>query len=695
MTDYTNHADVLKTLQYDQEAEKDLREIIAEVVAFVYKLDGQWEPDIIEMFYKRPRYTFDQTKPAIAKVWGEMAANDYSAVTQPVSNGATEDVAKILDGYIRNTKDVSGFSDIGKRAGKLMIATGFSAWRLAALREGETFNQDLRILPLYNPHERVWFQSGSEMQTREDSDHVNLLSAVNKSKCEKRWPDREGDFSSLSETRTNSTQSYVPQDQIIVSEILYKKYSTKMIFLHEDGAVLDEDGLLQQGLTEESPEIVDSREVEVARVYSRKFDNKGWLEPEKATVFTKLPVIPCYANFDISENKVTYEGLVAPLMDACRIYNYSESRKVEENILAARAKLMVDDRLVEGRVDEFSNLNRDPASVQLYKGGVRDAAGNPAPTPFMTPGPQANPGVSELSDSAMRNIQLTAGLPNEMENLQRTGRDSDFRASNRNSMGQIGTFEYYNGYKVALEHTAKVILGAVPNMIDAERKIMTIDESGKPSEVMVNETNAEGDIVNNIRTGVYDVTVDIGPTMESRQEATNDKIIELGGIDPGVVNRNMDVIANNVKSPGMNTVAARERARLMREGVIPESEWTEDEKAMAAEAKANSQGNPDPAVMIGQAEVQKAQTEAKTAQTRQLEAQAKLELQQQKQQSEELFKANQAQQDQINDTMNNLKTLVDVLKNIHEAQSMPVDTEIAVQGERLVNQAQDQLSGEL
>lgn len=666
---YEDHDAILKCLKADQEAEEDLRQEIDEQIKFLHHPEGQWEPAIWNDFEGRPRYTFDQMKPAIAKAWAEMAANEYAAETQPVGGGASEDISNIYDGLIRNIYNVSCFDDISTKAGKRMIAVGFGCWRVRTKYIGESFYQDLALEPIGDSHRRVWFDASSEMQTREDANHVHVLAQISQSQAEEKWPKRDKLFESVDSQRSSEGYAYKPQDMVTVGEILYKKPYEKTLYLlsDEEGTVTDDEGLARMEiLPGDTSKIVSSRKATCHKVYSRKYDAKDWLEDEKETVFNMLPIIPVYANFDINEGKVTYEGLVRNRMDGQRVFNYVESRKVEESVLAPRAKIFMDNRVAQGYEDELAELNRDPRAVQLFNGAAADKIGHSFGPMQQLGGATVNPALSELSQDMIRNMQLTSGLPNELEMAQTAAKDSNWRFDQRNSMGQLGTFEYYRGQKVALEYTAKVILNAIPKVYDTDRKIRTVDEAGQSSEVRVNYRDPMGKMINDLTAGKYDITIKIGPSFESRQQQANTAILELGDRIPDVLARNTDILASNIDAPGMRQVADRERSILMKQRVIPESQWTDEEREQA-QAAAQQQQQPDPATMIAQAELQKSQTEAETARFKALEAQAKLELQKAQQDSNMNIQAIKLEMEKMRNDYQNLRDMAAAAKSLAEA----------------------------
>ena len=667
MTDYRDIVEVNDALARDQEAEYDLRLQVDEEVKFLNHPQGQWEPDILDQTKGRPAYQFDLQNQACERTWSQMAANDYTTHVKPLGEGATKATSKIISGMMRSSDTKSGFSDISKRSGKRMIKYGFAAWRLMAKYSGKSFNQDVLKEIISDPHRRVWFDCDSEMQTRSDAMHAWVLSNIYKPTAEKMFSRVDG-FTSLDPMQWDEGYQYKPSDTVILGEIFYKEPAKTTIYLMEDGSVSE---------TPDGP-VVDEREIETFKVYTRKFDAKQWLTEPKLTAFEHLPIIAEYANFDINENKVTFKGLVRDRMDAQRVYNYIGSREVEETVLAIPEKILMDNRVAAGYEEEMGNINRDPRRVQLFNG--KGAANSAIPFQVIG-GVKINPGLSALSDRMISNMDMTSGLPNEVMIAQQSQQDSNFRFDQRDQLGQTGTYEYYESHRIALEWSRKVELSAYPTVYDTTRSVQIVDESGEITEETINAVDpATGAKLNNITIGSYEVEVKAGPAMKSRQAEANSAILEVGAIVPGVLERNTDIIARNMDAPGMDVVASRERAFLMDNRVIPEEEWTDEERARAEQAQAESSGQPDPVSMMAQAETMRAESEAQKAQFQALEAQAKLELQQMKQQTDSTLDAMKLELQQSKQDYDNLKTAVEALK-ISEEIGGPVDQQTVDQAE--------------
>ena len=134
MIDFEDVIVVNKLLMDAQEAESDNREKVREAHHFLDKRDGQWEPDIINRMQNRPRYTFDKCNPIVDDIAGEMESADFDIRVRPAGGQATKDMAKTIDGLIRNIENMSNATAIFNAAGREMVAAGFAGWEVSGKR---------------------------------------------------------------------------------------------------------------------------------------------------------------------------------------------------------------------------------------------------------------------------------------------------------------------------------------------------------------------------------------------------------------------------------------------------------------------------------------------------------------------------------------------------------------------------------
>ena len=614
---YDSHEDVLKALKESQEADHDRREKVREIQDFLNAPNGQWEPEIYSRFDGKPRYTFDMCNPVVEQIWGEMAQNDFDIRVRPAGGDATKDLAKLYDGLIRNIETVSNADDVYASAGKKAIKYGFSAWRvLQDWADVDAFDQDLFIKEIQNAVDRLWFDATATQQDMSDARFCFILDGIAKHEYEKRWP--EGKCMSLTTDGSASTYSH-KAEKIIVGEFLYKKPITKTLCLMSDGSVLsaeDAEKAAASGLT-----IERTRQRKTYKVCSRFFDGAGWLDDEKDTVFDHLPVIPVYPNFEVNEEKVIYWGAVEHLMDSQRVYNYTESRKVEEVALAPKQKVWMTREQAAKDVATLSTMNTNNSPIQTYTHMDNQ------PAPYQTGGPQMNPGLSEVSQSMAQNIERSSGVFG-VNPANNKGLQSDIALERLENRGQVGTFEYFKAQEKAICRTAQILVHAIPKVYDTPRQQRVLNEDGSFDIQDLNKTVLDQQTmqpvkINDLSVGIYDVTCSIGPAFKNRQQETVKAFNEMAAIDPTILGRGKDIMLNNIDAPGMDLMAERERPAMLMQGLIPESQMTDEEKEQVA-MMAQQPQEPSPEMVLAQAEATKAQADIMDAQFKAQEQQIRL-----------------------------------------------------------------------
>lgn len=695
-----DHDKMINALSAAQTDEHDMREQVREAHLFVNKRDGQWEPEWWQSNSGKPRYTFDLTNPIIDQIAGEMEQADFDIRVKPAGGQATKDIAETYDGLIRNIENISNASDIFNHAGRSMVTGGLDGWRIVQkFVDDDSFDQDLMIETISNFSDRVWFDSSAEKQDRSDAKFCWVLQGITREEYEERWPNGSGQ--SVSQDRTFTSYFNQP-DLIMVGEYYHIVEVERELVLMSNGAVFEDDekfkqvadDLLLLGVTE-----TNRRKRKKHVVHVRKFDAGDWLEEDKETVFSWLPVIPTYGNFKVFENKSIYWGAVEKLIDPQRVMNYSLSREIEEGALAPRAKYWGTPKQREGHEDSISTLNTNNEPWQDYN------ADPAAPgSPMQQGGAQINPGLRIISDSMGQMITQSAGLfaANMGDN---PNAQSGVAITQLQNKGDTGTIKYFKAQEIAICHTARILINAIPDVYSSQRQVRLLKEDGSVNMVTLNEKIVDQDTqqiveLNDLSVGTYDVACSSGPSFQNKQQETVAAMVEVAQVDPTIIELGGDILLNNIAAPGMNMMAERKRQMLFNQGVIPQDQWTEEEQALVQQQQAQAQQNPPqptPEELIGQAEILKAQTDARTAQVKEEEAGIKLQQAQQKLEQEDrkldqsemqlIFDKQEQQSDQLNKAIDGLKTLTEAFGIDVLAGEAPA-TLIAQQG-ALVDQEQD------
>jgi hypothetical protein len=503
-----------------------------------------------------------------------------------------------------------------------------SGWRVVQRwGDNDAFEQDLFIDPVNNFVDRVWFLP-HELQTAEDAMGCFVLTSIPMGEYDERFP--EGSGKSVTDDKTSEVYFNKPKT-ITIGEFIYKKKSTRELVLMTDNSVYvdDEkfqsvkDELEEQGITEKR-----RRTKDIFEVKTRLFDGNEWLGEPEDTVFDFLPVIPDYANFNVAESKVIYWGKITKKMDAQRVYNYAESRKIEEGALAPRKKLMITREQAANDTATLGTMNTNSDPVQTY---THVDGQNP---PYETGGATVNPGLEVTSNSMLQNLR--SGLA-PMQG-QAVGLRSGVAVELEQNKTDTKNVKYFSAQEVAICHTDKVLINAIPKVYDTNRQVRIIGEDGSTDMVTLHDKVFDQDQkkmveLNDVSQGQYDVVCEMGAAFQNKQAETVAAFNEIATIDPSIIQQGKDVWFRNMTAPGMDVMADRARRQLFQEGMIPEDQMTDDEKEELAALQQQQAQNPppeDPLMVAAQAELMKAQVQASEAELKAQVAQAKAELEQTK-----------------------------------------------------------------
>ncbi len=697
MTDAgTFYHSVMKDYDEAQSAQHDMRERSRDADHFVNKPGGQWETAVWRDATGKPRYTFDRVSGIISDIMGEMSTMEFASRVRPEGNGATKDVALVYDGLLRSIENTSPIKAkyTYRSAGRQMVTTGIGGWRVdAGFKTPKSMYQSLMISPVSTFMDRVWFAPGYQLQDASDADYAFLLTTMDPKSYAKTFPD--GSNISVGRDEACSAYEYKIEDSVTVGEYFYKQTKKVDLVQMSDGAVytVDEDFLsVRDELWAKGITVQGERETDMISVKHRVFDGADWLTGAEDTVFSLIPIVQAVANFEITEDgKQIHYGVVEKMMDAQRVLNYSESRKVEEGALAPRSKIAATDEQIDGYESNYEtmNTNLDPHLPYNHVEGQEK--------PYRIAGAEINPGLAETTQAMERHIQsISQNL--DASRADRLGLQSGVALERVENKQNVGNFEYFFAMEVAVNYGCRVMRDAIPLVYDTKREIRLEEQDGTSKTATIHTRTYDEDkgtlvSLNDLSLGDYGVTTSAGPAFQNKQQETVETILEVAKIYPPALDEGADVLLANITSPGMDKLATRVRAKMVSAGKIPEEELTDEEKKVV---KALMENPPAPApaeqamLDAAQAELQKSQamTQDIISKSEDREKMFMLKIEELKLKNEQtqskmqndnqkmILEVMQAQDEQ-------LKTMAETLKAIKEATG--VDTIVAPNSARAYN----------
>jgi hypothetical protein len=628
---YEDHTWMLDRLKESQEADHDNREAAREIKAFLNKRDGMWEPHWYDASKGKPRYSFDMSNPILDQVIGQMGNLDFDVKVRPQNGEATKEVAQTYDGLVRNIETVSNADKIYRRTAKGVVSCGIGGWQaIQKYVDGDSFDQDLAIDAIPDYLDRVWLGPHIEPDGS-DAPYGWILAGFTKDDFKEKYPDRS-ESGGVSSDRQSSTYWH-KHEQIMVGEFRYLLPVERTLVQMTNGKVYEEDenfkkvvdDLALLGITEHG-----RRKRTKLRMYSRKFDVNGWIDDKpQETVFCHwLNIIPCYANFEIDDNKLVYWGMIEKIIDPQRVLNYSMSREIEEGALAPRAKYWMTRKQAEGEEDTLATMNTNSDPVQFYTPDEQA----PGP-PNQEGGAQINPGLVNISNSMKEMIDYSAGMFAASRADDPGFQQSGTAIQLLQDRGDRGNNKFAESLSCSISHTGRILVDAIPRVYKAGRQIRILDSGGSYQmetigQQVQDQQTGEIIILNDLSGGKYDVFCDVGPSMKTRQSETVNALTEIGKVDPSVIELGGDVLLKNIPAPGMDSIAERKRLQLLMAGVIPQDQQTDEEKQMLAQLQAQAGEQESTEMVLAKGEAAKGEADLIQAQTKQAQVAGDIQIRQ-------------------------------------------------------------------
>jgi len=647
--------DIKTDLKKAQDADEDQREHSREATHFVHKRDGQWEPEIISRMKGRPRYTDDRVNPIVDQICGEINNRDFALVAKPAGGDSTKEVAKTLDGMLRNIRNISRFNSSLKSIGRSIVEGGIGAFEIVTdYVDGDAFDQDIFWKPIHDAVDRVWIDPASYERDHSDADWGVVFEYISRKEYDRLRGNDEKTPVSLDSNRLDSVYVQKP-DFVTVGRCYYRKTKDIEIIKMSDGKVYENNEdfqMVADELARAKIVEVDRRVRKSSRFYMRYFDNDGYITEPEETPFDFLPICVGYGNYHVSEGKRIWRGVVEKLMDIQRVHNYAFSQQVIETALAPRPKYWMTREQAKGNERQLQGMNTNLDPVQFYN-FVQSQ-----PPPTYQGGAILNPQLQTLIEQTNGGINQAAGLfaasLGNNANLQ-----SGVAIEKQVDQSTNGIDKWFEAIEAMLLYAGRVTVNAIPRVYDSTRQVRILGEDGESTMTDINRQvldSQTGQLVtlNDLSVGEYDVVCEIGANYRSKREQAAEEFARIAAIDPTVMELGRDTWFRNIDAPGFDALADRARAQMLNAGLIPQDQMSEEELAAAQAAAQANQQQPDPNMVLAQAEMMKAQADMLAQQNKQSELQlraadiqGKYASQNEKLQSEtalNLAKVNQGQQ---------------------------------------------------
>jgi hypothetical protein len=671
--------------------QQDVREKCIEATRFARVPGGQWEgataagTKLDDQFEKYPKFEINKVATELNRIIAEYRNNRITVKFRPGDREASEELANKLNGLFRADYEETDGGEACDNAFDDAATGGFGCFRLTSMLVNEYDPMDERqriaIEPVYDPSRSVWFDPDAKKYDKSDALWAFCMYSLSPEKYEAEYgktPPASLDVTTISswefdwfEPEVVYIAKYYEVRKESVDVISYKQPLTGEIATYDSDQIEDiEDELSEAGFVE-----VARRSVKRRRVYVSVVDGQNFLEKPRRIPGEHIPLIPVYGKRWFIDDIERVEGHIAKAMDPQRLYNLQVSMLADTAAQDPGQIPIVGMEQIRGLEKHWEARNKKrPAFLPLRE--VKDKAGNivagATPAGYTQPAVM-NQALAALLQQTSADIQEVTGGSQAMQ--QMPSNVAQETVNNLMNRADMASFIYLDNMAKSLKRAGEVWLSMAREVYGSEREVRVVNEDGTDDIALMNAQVVDrqtGRVValNDLSTGRYDVTVDVGPSYTARRDATVsvltnvlNSMLPTDPLRPAI----QGIIMDNLDGEGLEDFKEFNRKQLLTSGIAKPR--NQEEQQIVQQAQMAAQSQPNPEMVMAQAQMGAAVAENKKADNAARETVIKAFTAQQnakESQANVVYRLSQAQNINKKGVMDAIQLLNDLLKSQQE-----------------------------
>lgn len=486
----------------------------------------------------RPVIQIDQLGQFVHQVANDIRMNTPTINVIPDGDGADIDTAEFLKGKIKAIEYYSNADTAYDTAVTSAIKCSIGFLRIDHdYINDKGFEQELKIKRVVNPF-AVLLDSGSIEADGSDAMHGSIIEKLTKSKFESRFPGKKA-VSFESETGEECADG----EEVAICEFYKIVEESREIGALEDGTIED---------------VTEDREYKTRRKVSKRTVKRYTLSGAdilEETTFPGIyvPIIPVYGEEAWEDGKRKLHSLIRKSKSAQRMHNYWASLETELLMKQPQAPVMAE----EGQVEDYAEDWLDPSKAMVLRYKGYDAKGQKISPPARLEPPTIPTGIINARRETVDDIKATMGIYNAALGA-RSNETSGVAISQRKVEGDVATYHFGDNLVKSITHCGRILVCAIPEIIDTPRVERIIGEEDEPKEVGVNGHLVEGQEKSfDLKKGKYGVRVITGAPFTTRRQETAAALTEMFKAYPELYNVMGDLYFKNSDFAGAQAMAER------------------------------------------------------------------------------------------------------------------------------------------
>lgn len=525
---------------------------------FVAIPGNQWDEAQRKARRNRPCYEIPILRSNWRQVVNDQKKARPSIKVRPVENGDAKG-AELRQGLIRNIESRSNAERAYDAGFELLTAAGFCAWRVqTAYSADDAWDQDIVIEPITDPLSSVWFDPDAKKPDRRDGVFAFVEETLSHAKFKAKYPKAEAvDFESM--LRAGRHGSWFGQDSVRVVEYWRLVPTTKTVLLLSDGRTVDKAELTPEKVAElvqAGVGVTRERVCNTHKVVMSVCSGAEEIDGPHETVWSRIPIIPAYANLHFIEGRWEWCGMVRPARDPQKLANYNITTAQEALAKQHKAVPIVTASMLQG--EGVKKMWDASNAVDVPYLPITPDPTMPGGPFFLSP-PPVHASFVQLGQLSIDMVKMATGIYDASVGA-RSNETSGKAIMARQQEGDTATFDYQDALSFAIQSTGELILDALPKVYDTPRSIRIIGKDGAEDVAELYQDTPQGRL-NDLSVGKYDVSISVGPSYDTQRMEFVETLAQLGQGNPMIAAATADLMVSAMDFPKADEAA--ERLKMM------------------------------------------------------------------------------------------------------------------------------------
>jgi hypothetical protein len=622
------HEEALVQFGYIQSALRDERMQCLQDRRFVNIAGAQWEGPLGEQFEHKPKLEVNKTAKSVDGIIREYR-NNRMDVRFVSKDGAIDDnLADTCAKLYRSDEQDSSAEDAKDNAFQESVDGGIGAWRLRTRYENEESEEEdepQRIVfePIVDADSSVFFDLDCKRQDKSDARYCYVVTSMTYDEYEAEYDESPANWPKQIQQRYFD---WLTPDVVYVAEYYIVEWEPGRILFYRglDGSEvshtdeeLENDEDLARTLKATGFRKTREKKVRRKRIHKYVLSGGAVLEDCGCIVGSEIPIVITYGKRVFIDNVERVQGHVRGAKDSQRILNMQVSNLAELSVMSPVEKPIVTPEQIAGHQEMWAedNIVNRP---YLVLNAVMDAAGQQAlsgPLGY-TKAPQVPPAQAALIQFSNDNIKDIMGNPDEAGKVISHVTGQMVQAAQQ--VIDSNAFIYISNMAKAIRRCGQIWLSMARQLYTQKGRKMKgigdVESSMTQIELQKPIIGPDGKVTkaNDLTRAFFDVTVEVGPSSESKRQAATQIIAGALPVIQDPTTQGVLALYYLSQIEGEGVAALREYARmeLLKKGVGTPT--PEEVQKMAQQAQQQA-AKPSPTDQFALASAAKAQADAQRA----------------------------------------------------------------------------------